>query len=328
MIFGAAAAARRRHRVVESFVSAVASRGWLLRTTAPYLCDLSLQRFFEIESHHDGGLDRGAEERDEIHPHRNREVVAQQPQQKDATRHANGTVSSTLPRRAPSDTSRRAEEDDDERDRDDDLQPLSCAHLVLVAAAPVDEIPGGSGTRDVTPPCVVDEAAEVGALHVINTVAMSSPFSDEIMPAARLLDVRDLCQRKLLARRVATSTLPAPARPRGTRGVAHRTGNRAGLRAQRQIALANGRANHILHRRHRDPNRAARSRSTRTFRYCELVSGSRRRLPLRDGAQHIRDLPTICSSVGNRSVNLTPTSDRMPVDSMSILLMIGIVQML
>ena len=51
------------------------------RQRAAELAPLPLDGFLEIDDHDDAGLHGGAEERDEADPHRDREVVAEQPQQ-------------------------------------------------------------------------------------------------------------------------------------------------------------------------------------------------------------------------------------------------------
>ena len=54
------------------------------RQRAAQLAPLPLDGLFEVDDHHDAGLHRRAEERDEADPDRDREVVAEQPQQVDA----------------------------------------------------------------------------------------------------------------------------------------------------------------------------------------------------------------------------------------------------
>ena len=54
------------------------------RERAAQLAPLALDGLFEIDDHHDAGLHRRAEQRDEADPDRDREVVAEQPQQVDA----------------------------------------------------------------------------------------------------------------------------------------------------------------------------------------------------------------------------------------------------
>ena len=55
------------------------------RERASELAPLALDGLFQIDDHHDAGLHRRPEERDEADPDRDREVVAQQPQQVDAS---------------------------------------------------------------------------------------------------------------------------------------------------------------------------------------------------------------------------------------------------
>ena len=47
-------------------------------------------RLFQVDDHHHAGLDGGAEQRDEAHPHRNREVVSEQLDEEDAAGQSEG----------------------------------------------------------------------------------------------------------------------------------------------------------------------------------------------------------------------------------------------
>ncbi len=61
-----------------------ASRSAARVSVPPSRLALSLDGLLQVDDHHDAGLHRGAEQRDEADPHRDGEVVAEQPEEVDA----------------------------------------------------------------------------------------------------------------------------------------------------------------------------------------------------------------------------------------------------
>ena len=114
------------------------------RERASELALLALNGLLQIDDHHDAGLHRRPEERNEADPDRDREVVAQQPQQVDASGQSKGHGEEHvggLDRRSVGEVQQH--KDDQEHDRDHNLQPVTRALLVLPAPAPADVVPRG-----------------------------------------------------------------------------------------------------------------------------------------------------------------------------------------
>ena len=222
----------------------------------------------------------------------------------------------------------------DEHDRHHDLQPLARALLVLPASAPPDVVAGGHATAAATvarASCTNPPTSRPCTLS--STVASSSPFSDEIIAGPRACSMRASCPSGIcgaawradehLCQRLRVGPVLGPiAHP-------HRE-PRSAFDRGRQHRLADGVLDHLLHVADADPvpgrGRAVdldvQVLAARDLLRIDVAGAGhacgRRRPPVAPDPRASRDRCRRSSR---------PTSDRMPVVSMSIRLMIGIVQM-
>ena len=105
--------------------------------------ELPVERFVQIDDHHNASLDRDSEQRDVANPDRNTEIVAKEPLEKKASRHR-------IERRK--DQNQRfghgtehhiqQHKDRDEDDRQNDLQPLLGAQFEFIFARPLQAVAG------------------------------------------------------------------------------------------------------------------------------------------------------------------------------------------
>ena len=168
----------------------------LERVSVAELPRLALHRFLQVDHHHHAGLHRGAEERDETDPHRDREVVAKEPQQVDAAGqgewHRQQDVGG-FDRRSVGDV----EQNEDDRAGRPARRPAA-------ARARAPGSPSARSTRCSSRPAASTPRATAARASATNpptsrpctlsrTVASSSPFSDEIMAGPRACSMRASC---------------------------------------------------------------------------------------------------------------------------------------
>ena len=180
--------------------SMTASFKRLPRETAVQRLAPPLHRLFQVDDHHHTRLHGRAEQRDETHPHRDREVVAKRPYQVQTARESEGHREQHVcgfDRGAVGPIEQR--EDHDQDDRHDDLQSLASARLVLPPSAPCHVITSRQG--DVACDCrlgFLDEPADVPALHVQQHCREQQPvLGRQHRRTSGVLDPRQLTERDL-----------------------------------------------------------------------------------------------------------------------------------
>ena len=174
---------------------------------------LPRDRLLEVNHHDDAGLDRRAEQRDEPDPHGDRKVVAKQPEEIHAAGERKGNGEEDVCRFGDRVIGEVEEhEDHEEHDRQDDLQTLPCVFLILPAPTPAHVIaPAGSDTSRATVcRASLTKLPTSRPCTFISTVAMSSPFSDEIIAGPRACSMRASWLNGICAPfGAATSTCPS-----------------------------------------------------------------------------------------------------------------------
>ena len=130
----------------------------------PLLAD----RLLQVDDHHDSGLDRRPEQRNEADPDRDRKVVPEEVLEIDPTGQREGDGQKDLcgvQKRPVGEVEQ--DEDHGQDDRNHDLEALAGPDFVLVLAAPLDVRPlGEPHALPDNAPCLLDEAPDVPAAHV------------------------------------------------------------------------------------------------------------------------------------------------------------------